>query len=286
MCGGAPFNLACGLRGLGLAAACMTRVNASDAAGAALLAQANRFGLPTDWIQRDTHHASGVVDVKLSSAGQPHYTIKSPAAWDFIARPNCTRAGIAAVRVLCWGSLALRSPGARSSIFETIEAHPKTLKFLDLNLRPTGPDLSVLKKALAYADWLKVNDDELETLARQLGMIGAPTVLVRALAQRFELKRVAVTLGARGCMVFDAAENRFAHVGAAPLTKLVDTVGAGDAFSAGWLATYLLGVPLESGLQFANAFAAATCAQRGPVSEDPSFFTHWQARLLNRITPP
>jgi fructokinase len=284
VCGGAPFNLARCLSALGFEAACITRINDTDPAGEAILAQAERFGLPLAWIQREQLHATGVVDVHVNSAGQPSYTIASPAAWDFIAQPNLTRAGVAAVAIVCWGSLALRHPNARASIAQTIEAHPKALKFLDLNLRPSGPDMSVVRQALGAADWLKINEDELSVLARELALGTQSAVQVRALAQRFELQRVAVTLGAQGCMVFDATENTITRATAPPLAALVDTVGAGDAFSAGLLASHLSGLPLSQSLQLANAFAGASCTHRGPVSSDPDFFTPWRQRLNNQVT--
>jgi fructokinase len=97
--------------------------------------------------------------------------------------------------------------------------------------------------------------------------------------QRFSLARLIVTRGASGYAAYDALGRRIAHGEGEPVARLVDSVGAGDAFSAAYLALQSAGRPLAASLAAANRYAAAICAKRGALPEDLEFFRAWRGSL-------
>jgi fructokinase len=146
------------------------------------------------------------------------------------------------------------------------------LRFLDLNLREgVGPELAL--ECLQLAHWVKLNDEE---LAQLLAWTGAPDA--DALRRRCKLQRLIVTRGAAGYASFGDAPAEGDGVAADPF---VDTVGAGDAFSACLLAAHLRHKAWAPALQLANRFAAAMCGEQGAAPADPGrFYPPWQAALL------
>ncbi|QPF73418.1 fructokinase [Roseateles sp. DAIF2] len=275
--GGAPFNLARSLAALGLAPLFVGRIGAADPAGALLLASLRRFGMDESGLQCDAEHASGRVRVLESPGGTDHrFVIEPDAAWDHLelAPVRALLAGRPAPRALCFGTLAQRAPVSRASLRALIADFPRggeTLRYLDLNLREGADDPELAAWNLAHADWLKVNEEE---LARLLAWF-APDV--PALMARFGLQRLVLTRGAAGYACYDAAGRCLAEGPGLPLARLVDTVGAGDGFSAMLLAAHLQGRALPATLELANRYAAALCEARGPLPEADEFFTAWRS---------
>lgn len=265
--GGAPFNLARHLAALGAAPLMVTRIGA-DAAGERIADEFARFGMDSSGLQRDRQRATGVVHVRME--GQQHrFEIGADSAWDALDAAALVRCVEAAQPAwICFGTLAQRDPVSRAAIRAGL-ACTKALRFLDLNLRE-GPDNRALAEAsLALADVVKVNEAELETLLAWFGETG------ESLAERFGLRTLIVTRGAEGYVCFDTAERRWLE-GAAPAVEVIDTVGAGDAFSAVFLLGRLHHWPLALTLQRAAEFASTVCTFKGAV--DPSLRAYAEAR--------
>ncbi|TDP74394.1 PfkB family carbohydrate kinase [Roseateles toxinivorans] len=270
--GGAPFNLARNLAALGAAPLMVTRVGV-DAAGESIAAEFVRFGMDTGGLQRDPQRATGVVHVRME--GQEHrFEIGADSAWDALDSAELVRSVEAARPAwICFGTLAQRDPLSRTAIRAGL-ACTKAQRFLDLNLRD-GPDNRALAEAsLALADVVKVNKAELEALLGWFGTPGHPAP-IEGLVERFDLQTLLITRGADGWACFDASERRWLE-GRAPAEDVIDTVGAGDAFSAVFLLGRLRQWPLALTLQRAGEFASAMCSFKGAV--DPSLRAHAEAR--------
>ncbi len=283
--GGAPFNQARWLAALGVPVALVSRIGQGDFGAACVLTAARRCGLAEAGLQRDPQRATGRVVVALGEAG-PSYTIEADSAWDHIdaveARALAQQLEPA---VVMFGSLAMRAPASREAIDAVLGASA-ALRFVDLNLRDT-PDLQALAaQALKLADWVKVNDEELDRLLAWFVCDGPPPTegaarreALAELAVRFGVQRWIVTCGARGWFTLDS-EGRRDAAGAAPaVPQLVDTVGAGDAFSAVVVAGYASMWPLARSLDSAAQLAAAVCGVRGAVPDDSAFIDLWRGRL-------
>lgn len=271
---GAPLNAARHLRQLGCAPLLISRIAADDAAGRQVEAAMAAAELSLVGLQRDAQHATGVVDVHMLAGGGHRFEIAQDAAWDHLDSVAAL-APLAAVQpqLLYFGTLAQRHPVSRAAI-RAVLAACAVPRFLDLNLRD-GVDAALALESLQLAHWLKLNDEELDQLLRWTGLADA-----QALIARFALQRLIVTRGAAGYASFDAQGRIDAQGEGEPIAQLVDTVGAGDAFSACLLAAHLQGKAWAPALALANRFAAAICGQAGASPSDPaSFYPPWQAAL-------
>jgi fructokinase len=271
--GGAPLNAARHLQALGCEPLLVSRLNPADDAGVKVLAAVVAAGLRADGLQFDPQHATGTVDVVMSGSAH-RFVIQPNVAWDFIDADLALRTVDAAQPALVYfGSLAQRHPVSREAI-RRVAGRPGTLRYLDLNLRDGVGDQLALD-ALAMADWVKVNDEELAAVLRWSGAANVP-----ALMRSFKLQRLIVTRGPEGYISFGPQGAWMAEGPAEPLQQFVDTVGAGDAFSACLLAAHLQGKAWAPSLALANRFAAAICGQAGASPSDPaSFYPPWQAAL-------
>ena len=285
--GGAPFNVARSLAALGVPTTMVTRIGDNDDDGARVLASALRFGLQDHAIQRDRSHATGAVTV-VERDGSHRFQIHADAAWDHIALEEAQSAlGAARPRFAYFGTLAQRSTTSAHTIRALLDA-TEALRYLDLNLRAGQDNRELASASLDRADWVKVNDDELRSLlvwfvpevdAASPDDSDEQRRGVRCLMQRFSVSRLIVTRGAAGYAAYDARGRRIAPGLGLALVHVVDSVGAGDAFSAAYLALQAAGRPVAASLAGANRYAAAICAERGALPEDPEFFGLWRSAL-------
>jgi len=242
--GGAPFNFAFHCQQLGHPAVIVSRVG-DDELGRQLRAEVRRLGLSDEYIQTDRQLPTGTVQVTIDAAGQPAYTITEHVAWDFIEWDHRLEALAGSARAVCFGTLAQRAPESRSTIRRMVAlAHGVVV--LDLNLRSPFDAAETIRESLDLADWLKLNEHEAGRLPADFDLSA--------------LDLVGVTRGADGCSVRTPAEA--VEVPGIPI-RVVDTVGAGDAFTAALLARHLEGKPLREAARFANAYAAVVASKVG-----------------------
>jgi len=266
--GGAPFNVAWHLQALGDGPRLISRVG-DDQPGREVLRTMQGWGMGTADVQIDGAHPTGQVAVEIVD-DEPHYRIVPDCAYDFIA----AEAVEPAAGVLYHGTLALRSQQSRKALARLLEGDGCQL-FLDVNLRPPWWQRADVENWLARASWVKLNREEL----RQLGFPGED--LRQALAEfqdRFALEQVVLTLGAAGALV-RTADGVFHQAAPEPVSDFVDTVGAGDAFSAVYLHGLLAGWPLAVTLAAAQKFAGKVVALRGATTTDPDFYRSFIASL-------
>lgn len=264
--GGAPFNLARSLAALGLAPHFVTRIGASDEAGRCLLDSAQRYGLNTRGWQRDPVRASGRVRV-TEAGGSHHFEIIEDVAWDHLqVSPQAPPGWV------YYGTLSQRHPVARAAVRAAVKA-ARGPRFLDLNLRPGADAGELIAESLMLADWVKVNDDELARL------LHAFEVDLPGLMARFALQRLVLTRGGEGYQLFDATGTLLVAGAGEVVPRLVDTVGAGDAFTAMLLAGLLLRRDTGLVLALANRYAAMICSLRGPLPSDPQELAPWREAL-------
>lgn len=283
--GGAPFNVARSLAGLGVPTLFISRIGTDDANGRIVRDSACRYGLTEQGLQRDPQRATGRVSVHAMPSGGHRFEIHGNAAWDHLdAAP--ARAALATFQpgLLYFGSLAQRHAVSRAAIRGLVKGHAG-LRLLDLNLRP-GTDMPLLAaEALMLADWVKLNDEELARLVDWFGDgAKAESAQIAALMDRFALQRLVLTCGADGWRFYGPGGALLARGLGEPQPRVVDTVGAGDAFTALLLAGLALGRDLPATLALANRYAAFICGLRGPLPADPQALTPWRDAL--QALPP
>jgi fructokinase len=289
--GGAPFNVARWLGAFGVPTLFVTRIGRGDSAAAVVRGELQRFGLPQQGVQVDATQPTGVVQVLPDStpgAGGHRFEIATPSAWDFLDAATALPLLQASVpRYLYFGTLATRHATSRAAIQQLARA-TAALRFVDLNLRPIDGLQSLAEQALELADWVKVNDLELQTLLQWFVCAGASapaagtpehTLALQRLSTQFGVQRWVITLGERGWATADAQGRIDAHGPAEPVQPVQDTVGAGDAFAATTLAGLAHGWDLSRALQAANRLASAVCGWRGALPASDALIAHWRAAL-------
>lgn len=263
--GGAPTNFACQASALGAEACLVSRVG-RDELGCEALRQLEKLGVATGCIEVDPSLPTGTVSVEVAGDGQPHYQIHQNVAWDAVNGKAAGRA-VALADAVCFGSLAQRSPTTRATIQSLVASAPReALRIFDVNLRQNFFNRRLIEESLALANVLKVNDSELPCLAEMFGLAGDEREQIAQLASRDQLRCVACTRGGRGSLLF--LEGRWGeHPGLQ--TKVVDTVGAGDSFTAAMTLGLLAGWDLERVNENANRVAAYVCSCAGATPALP-----------------
>ncbi|MEX0325711.1 MAG: PfkB family carbohydrate kinase [Puniceicoccaceae bacterium] len=263
--GGASFNVAWSLNGFGRKPVFVSSVG-SDTNGAAIREQMEAWEMDCGGLQTDPVHLTGEVRVRIDN-DEPSYEICAKRAWDFINDEQYAAEGL-----LYHGLLALRSPVSHTTLQRMIERSPAQ-RFFDINLRPPYTDLAVMKKWLHSTHWLKLNIDELRSLVEETGItLENCKDAIDQLRETYSIGNVVLTGGASGAVL----HGDYGHAACLPAPQpdpFIDTVGAGDAFSAATIEGILRGLPAEEIVTTASRFAAKVCGLRGATTTDRSFYT-------------
>jgi len=283
--GGAPFNVARHLAAFMAPQLMITRIG-NDKAGQAVRAEFERFAMGEAGLQLDAIEETGRVLVERGARGH-RFTILPNQAYDFIDRAAAVAAlEAAAPDILYFGTLAQRNERSRTTLTALLEA-TGALRYLDLNLREGQVDERIVTRSLQVANIAKVNEEELQAMFGWYFQIkpDAPALAAdevrascQALLQMFSLDALIVTLGHRGSVYFGSDGGVLMHRDNPAPPFVIDTVGAGDAFSAIFLLGRMRGWPLDATLARANEFAGAICAIPGAVPRDLGFYDQWMKK--------
>jgi len=265
--GGAPANFAYHTKVLGADAWVVSRVG-DDGLGREILARADGLKLQRECLTMDPEHATGTVSVELDGAGVPKYVIHENVAWDFIPVTEELLGLAGRADAVCYGTLGQRGRVSREAIRSFLGAtREDCLRVFDINLRQHFFGREILDWTLGKSTVVKLNDEELPVVAATLGFdIGEEDKFVEALQQAYGVKVVAVTRGVRGSVLY-AGGRRSEHGGVR--VEVVDTVGAGDAFTAALAMGLFRGQDLDEINERANRIAAYVCTQKGATPEMP-----------------
>jgi len=268
--GGAPFNVAWHLQGFGARPLFVSRIG-EDARGARVRAAMGTWGMDDSGLQRDNHHPTGVV--RIAQDGASHsFDILPDQAYDHIDRAAAVAAAQSLAPALLYhGSLITRAPPARDALAGLREVSGAPT-FVDINLRAPWWEPGRTEVLMRGARWLKLNDEEIAAL-RPVSAAAEPRAAVvdAAIRLRAELgvERLILTYGAAGASYVD---DQVVSGQPPPVPVLVDTIGAGDAFSAVTILGLLHGWDAPTSLQRSLDFAARICAQRGATAADAALY--------------
>jgi fructokinase len=217
-------------------------------------------------------HPTGQVNVTLDTAGKPTFEIAENTAWDNLVWSDELEQLAARADAVCFGTLAQRSPTSRETIRRFIQStHPECLRILDINLRAPFWTIHEVLDSLTSANVLKFNDAELPVVAEVTGW-DTTQVDLHMLSLFHDLQIIALTRGAEGATLVNEDGER-SDLPAQP-TKIVDTVGAGDAYTAALAVGLLEGLPLEQINSWGNQVAAYACSQPGGTPHFPEELRH------------
>lgn len=231
---GAPLNVATALQRLGDTAILISAVGRDDD-GQRARQRLYSLGLDTAFIQTIEETSTGVAEIHLDRSGNPSYSIPRPAAFDFLGMNPEALHQLAQLNPewLYFGTLAQTSPQNEKLLTDLVNSLPHISCFYDLNLRNKHWNFTLVERLSKLATIVKLNHKEAKTLFSQaLSRNFSLEAFCKEWSLRYGLHAICITLGSDGCAVFSEGELHFYPGFPA---SVVDTVGAGDAFTAGFL---------------------------------------------------
>ncbi|HXN23813.1 MAG TPA: carbohydrate kinase [Candidatus Dormibacteraeota bacterium] len=274
--GGAPLNFAAHAARLGHSPYLVSAVG-SDDRGNRALTQMQAFGLTTEYIRSVADQPTGFVSVTLHHGGQPSFTIHRPAAYDFalLSTSQLEQLARTGAEWIYFGTLAHTSAIVRSTTSLVLEAVPSAKRFYDVNLRTGCYSAKVVFDLLSSATVTKLNDLETGILENLLGDSHHKSIedFCRRYAARFGWEAICVTRGDQGCALLlgpDYIESPAYSI------EVEDTIGAGDAFSAGLVHGLSAGWHAERAAEFANRLGALVASRSGAIPK-------WNLQELERF---
>ncbi|MDE6443229.1 MAG: carbohydrate kinase [Muribaculaceae bacterium] len=269
--GGAPANFAYHVSQFGLPS-CVVSAVGDDPLGDEILENFTSKGL-THLVDK-VPYPTGTVQVELDQEGIPMYDIKENVAWDNIPFTPELEEIARNAKAVCFGSLAQRNVVSRQTIAKFLDAMPKkddTLVVFDVNLRQGFYNKEILCESMERCNILKINDEELVTVSR---MFGYPGIDLQdkcwILLGKYNLKMLILTCGVNGSYVFTPGHVSFQPT---PKVEVADTVGAGDSFTAAFIASVLRGDSVEEAHSKAVRTSAFVCTQKGAMPILPKDLT-------------
>ncbi len=266
--GGAPFNFAYRMSTLGARSIFASSLGHDDL-GDEAFARAVALGMDTSCIQRSAVSPTGTVTVSFDTGRNPDYEIIPGVAYDCIQPDDALLGHAAESDCICFGTLIQRSPVSRTTLYTVLEAAEDACKVYDVNLRKRCYSRETIADSLARADVLKINDDEAAQLIDMFDMHASdlPSFAVDAL-KAWDLDVCVVTLGARGALAVSRSGEMVYAAGYA--VNLVDSLGAGDSFTAGMVHGLITGGSLGDACASGNVLGALVASKSGgtpPVTQ-------------------
>ena len=265
--GGAPANFVYNVSQFGFPSLVISAVG-DDTLGREATALLERRGV--DSMLARMPYPTGTVDVSLDGSGVPVYDIKRDVAWDFIPMGKALHNLAHEATVVCFGTLAQRNPVSRATINMFLDTMPDgkgRIKVFDINLRQGFFDKEVVEQFFLRCNILKINDEELVVVNRMLGYGGLELEhSVSRLRAEYNLDSLILTCGRNGSYIFSKEGKSFIPT---PEVKVADTVGAGDSFTAAFIAGILKGMPVRDAHRLAVDVSAYVCTCDGAMNELP-----------------
>lgn len=269
--GGAPANFAYHVSQFGLPS-CVVSAIGDDALGKEIIENFTSKGL--DQLIAEVPYPTGTVQVEIDQTGIPLYDIKENVAWDNIPYTEHLDALAKRTKAVCFGSLAQRNVVSRETINHFLDTMPKdddSLIVFDVNLRQGFYNKEILCKSMQNCNILKINDEELITVSR---MFGYPGIDLQdkcwILLGKYNLKMLILTCGINGSYVFTPGNVSFQPT---PKVEVADTVGAGDSFTAAFIASIIKGKSVTEAHSIAVKTSAFVCTQKGAMPILPPEYT-------------
>ena len=269
--GGAPANFAYHVSQFGLPS-CVVSAVGMDILGNEIVENLTSKGLNQQIAK--VPYPTGTVQVEIDQAGIPQYDIKENVAWDNIPFTPQLESLARVNREFCFGSLAQRNVVSRDTINRFLDTMPKrddSLVVFDVNLRQGFYNKDILCNSMRKCNILKINDEELVTVSR---MFGYPGIDLQdkcwILLGKYNLKMLILTCGINGSYVFTPGQVSFQPT---PKVEVADTVGAGDSFTAAFIASILKGKSVEQAHSIAVRTSAFVCTKNGAMPILPSELT-------------
>ena len=265
--GGAPINFTFHAAELQANALAISTVG-DDNRGHTALKILNNFKINIDGVSISGVHPTGYVNAEVNEQGIASYHFPDDVAWDHLQVNDLAWSCKDKLDAICFGTLAQRSANSRAAIHNYLNStSEQTLKVYDLNLRQNFYSTDIILSSLNICDVFKLNDEELAVLSDMLELHGSDHEKLAALCLHFNLNLAILTKGENGSVLLS---NTAKSVHPGINTHVVDTIGAGDSFTAAVVMGLLLEKPLELIHHKAAEIASYVCSKPGAMVTIPS----------------
>ncbi len=272
--GGAPLNFAAHVQQCGHEAAIISGLG-KDELGNKAYSMVKELGVDISLVQR-TDVRTGYVPVTLKD-GQPDYEIIKDVAYDYIESSALDHEKIGRFDTFYFGSIIQRSPKSNQALYDILNQHTFEHIFYDVNLRKDSYTKEIIEKSMAHCTLLKVNDEEVAVLSQMIfGKEQDFEDFSKSVCQKYpQIRTIIITAGADGSIIF--SENEIHRIPTEPI-KVVNTVGAGDSFSAAFACVFADTSNPVRAAQVANKVGGFVASSHGPIPEYPDWLTDLVSR--------
>lgn len=269
--GGAPANFAYHCNKQGAEAYVVSSIGKDDE-GKELINKLSENDLYIGFVQESEDYPTGKVTVDLDFKGTPKYVIHENVAWDYIKEEEKLNILAKEIDAVCFGTLAQRGMVSRHTIHNFLKKVPEdALRVFDVNLRQIYYSKTMIKETLEHTDVLKLNNEELPIVADVCDIKKDGEDSLKCLMEQFDLKLIAYTKGPEGSYLITKDETSFQS----PMdVDVVDTVGAGDAFTAAIIIGLLKEEDLKKIHEHANRLASYVCTKKGAMPKIPKEYIY------------
>lgn len=266
--GGAPANFAYHVSQFGYNGYAVSAVG-DDLLGKEILECLSEKEL--NYLIETTDYPTGTVNVKLNKEGVPEYEICENVAWDNIPFTAKTENLAKNTGTVSFGSLAQRNSVSRETIKKFLKSMPEnSLKIFDINLRQHFYTKELIHESLQLSNMLKINDEEVVIVSKLYDYrLDNEQDICKRLLEDYNLDIVILTKGTDGSFVFTQKETSYQPT---PKVHVADTVGAGDSFTAAFVASYIRGERIQDAHQLAMEVSAYVCTQHGAMPQLPNAY--------------
>ncbi len=266
--GGAPANFAYHVSQFGYNGYAVSAIG-DDLLGKEILSSLQDKGL--NYLIENTDFPTGTVQVTLNKTGIPQYEICENVAWDNIPFTAKTENLAKNTGTACFGSLAQRNEVSKETIKRFLAAMPEnSLKIFDINIRQHFYTKELIHESLLMCNMLKINDDEVIIVSELFGWKDMEEQdICKKILEDYNLDIVILTKGTEGSFVFTPKETSYQPT---PKVHVADTVGAGDSFTAAFVASYMHGERITDAHQLAMEVSAYVCTQHGAMPKLPDAY--------------
>jgi len=271
--GGAPANFAYHISQLGFDGFVVSAIG-DDELGEEIIENLRSKNM--NFIIERVSFPTGTVRVALNEVGVPCYEICENVAWDNIPFTEEMKQLAKETKAVCFGSLAQRHFVSRESIHLFLDNVAEgTLKIFDINLRQHFYSKDLIDYSLKRCNILKINDEEILLLSQLFDWCEKSDMdICKRLLQNYSLDMIVLTKGTNGSCVVTPS---LISSKPTPIVEVTDTVGAGDAFTAGFVAGILKGKSISEAHELAVEISAFVCTQQGAMPALPR-------EMINKIT--
>jgi fructokinase len=260
--GGAPLNVALRLKSFKNDVSIIGSVGA-DKDGWEIINYLRKNKINIEGLQIDEKFNTGIVQVTLNKEGSASYDISYPSAWDNIKITEGIKKQVSESDAFFYGSLAARNKISRDTLYELLKL--PVYKILDLNLRPPHYNFELLLDLMKYADFIKLNKEELNGIIAGMGAkLNNLEASIKLISKITGTKTICITNGGEGSVLF--FDTKF-YYNYGHQIKVADTVGAGDSFLAALIDQLLKNKLPQKALDYASAVGASVASRQGANPE-------------------